>query len=90
MSCIGRKQVQRLTYCLLIFSRHLSSYDVLRFCVYYGNDRRKHLLELERYDLVITTYSVVRSDWQMEFPEPKKLLTLHSIKWERIVLDEGE
>jgi len=69
--------------------RHLKSTDVLRFCVYYGKDRTKLLKELDRHDLVITTYSVVRLDWKASSSEPKNRSTLYSVKWRRIVLDEG-
>ncbi|MCJ1385512.1 alpha-1,6-mannosyltransferase [Xylographa soralifera] len=92
--------VQRITTLLIVpktliqtweyeLHRHLTSPDVLRSCVYYGKDRWKYLQNLERYDLVITTYSVVRSDWQINSLEPKEVPTLHSIKWGRIVLDEA-
>ena len=57
--------------------------------MYYGKDRIKHLKELERYALVITTYSVVRLDWRTWLSEPRNSSTLFGTKWGRIVLDEG-
>jgi SNF2 family DNA or RNA helicase len=61
----------------------------VKLCVYYGKDKVKYLSELQNYDLVITTYSVVRIDWKLKETKPDNSLTLHSIKWRRIVLDEG-
>ena len=69
--------------------RHLRSSESLKYCVYYGKDRTKYLGQLEKYGLVITTYSVVRLDWKTWLAEPDNLLTLHATKWRRIVLDEG-
>lgn len=57
--------------------------------MYYGKDRIKHLKELERYALTITTYSVVRLDWKTWLAEPGSSSTLYATKWGRIVLDEG-
>ena len=57
--------------------------------MYYGKDRSSHLDELEKYKLIITTYSVVRLDWKAWLQDPKSRKTLHSIHWFRVVLDEG-
>ena len=70
--------------------RHLRPDAAIRYCVYYGKDRTKYLGELDRYDLVITTYSVVRLDWKASITQPESARTLHSAKWGRIVLDEGK
>ena len=69
--------------------RHLRSADSLKYCVYYGKDRTRYLRQLENYQLVITTYSVVRLDWKTQLAEPDGALTLHTIQWRRVVLDEG-
>ena len=69
--------------------RHLRSPDSLKYCVYYGKDRTRYLRQLEDYQLVITTYSVVRLDWKTRLAEPDGALTLHAIQWRRVVLDEG-
>ena len=58
--------------------------------MYYGKDRTKCLKELNSYALVITTYSVVRLDWKRWLADPENPLTLHFVKWGRVVLDEGE
>ena len=69
--------------------RHLKVPNAVRTGVYYGKDRNKLLTELASYDLVITTYSVVRLDWKTSLSQPSDTLTLHSARWGRIVLDEG-
>lgn len=71
------------------FGRHLKSPKDLNYCVFYGKDRTKHLSHLEKYNLVITTYSVVRLDWKMALAQPENPLTLHKVQWGRVVLDEG-
>ncbi|MCJ1463034.1 alpha-1,6-mannosyltransferase [Pseudocyphellaria aurata] len=69
--------------------RHLKPSKTIRYCVYYGKDKTKFLKELDLYSLVITTYSVVRLDWKTKMTQPENTLTLHGIKWGRIVLDEA-
>lgn len=46
-------------------------------------------MRLGEYALVITTYSVVRLDWKKWLAETESPLTLHAIRWGRVVLDEG-
>lgn len=69
--------------------KHLRSPDSLKYCVYYGKDRTNYLEQLENYELVITTYSIVRLDWKAWLAGPRDRLTLHSTKWGRVVLDEA-
>lgn len=73
----------------LMCLRHLKPSNAIRYCVYYGKDKTKFLKELEQYSLVITTYSVVRLDWKTKMAQPENSLTLHSVNWGRVVLDEG-
>lgn len=46
--------------------------------------------QLQCYDLVITTFSVVRMDWKAHLSKPESSATLHAIQWYRIILDEGK
>ncbi len=39
--------------------------------------------------LVITTYSVVRSDWKAAKQDDKTVRNLFAYTWRRLVLDEG-
>ncbi|MCJ1473085.1 alpha-1,6-mannosyltransferase [Lambiella insularis] len=94
--CMASRSDSRLMVNLIVIQtwtdelkRHLKSSDALTFCVYYGKDRTKYLRELERYCLVITTYSVTRSDWQSSRSEKYGQRTLHDVDWGRIVLDEA-
>ncbi|EGR32380.1 snf2 superfamily rad5 protein, putative [Ichthyophthirius multifiliis] len=48
--------------------------------IYYGNQRKKGL---EDYDIVLTTYGTLSSEFQIENSE------LFKYKWDRIVLDEA-
>jgi SNF2 family DNA or RNA helicase len=62
-----------------------------RCLVYYGPGRQAPRSKLERCDAVITTYNVVASEWK-NCKRPGKVPThdLFSLKWHRLVLDEGE
>ncbi|KAL3363858.1 hypothetical protein AABB24_012882 [Solanum stoloniferum] len=65
--------------------------------LYHGADREKCMYKLEEYDFVITTYSTIQADYR---PKRKKQNSsvgkdvsrrksvLHSVKWDRIILDE--
>jgi SNF2 family DNA or RNA helicase len=74
--------------CQLTLSRHLKP-DAINYCIYYGKDRATYLRELQNYDLVITTYSVVVLDWKAMTSPPEGRHILHDRNWGRIVLDEG-
>ncbi|WMV38995.1 hypothetical protein MTR67_032380 [Solanum verrucosum] len=66
--------------------------------LYHGADREKCMYKLEEYDFVITTYSTIQADYR---PKRKKQNSsvgedvsrrksvLHSVKWDRIILDEA-
>lgn len=56
-----------------------------RVLVYHGGSRMT-AKELVKYDVVITSYGRLSSDYD---PQGNKALTSHLIKWRRIVLDEG-
>lgn len=45
--------------------------------------------QLQSYDLIITTFSVVRMDWKAH-SKAENATTLHAIQWHRIILDEGK
>ena len=70
-------------------SRHLDPASQIKFCEYYGKDRKRYLEKIENYTLVITTYSIVRIDWKLRLEQPEASPTLYSKKWGRLVLDEG-
>ncbi|KAK8106768.1 SNF2 family N-terminal domain-containing protein [Apiospora kogelbergensis] len=50
---------------------------------YHGTEREKNTEDLASYDVVITTYNTLASDYK------KKKSILHKIGWYRIVLDEA-
>jgi hypothetical protein len=55
----------------------------LRSFVYHGSKRKNAANELHDFDVVITTYDTLRSDWDTSGP-------LYTRTWARIILDEGE
>ncbi|KAJ7072219.1 SNF2 family N-terminal domain-containing protein [Mycena amicta] len=68
----------------------------LSFYVYYGPKRDITAAELQRYDVVITTYQVIASEHDEQAggghakKKKKKIQSaLFEIKWKRIVLDEA-
>lgn len=70
-------------------SRHLLD-DAITYCEYYGPGRVKIFDQLRSFDLVITTFSVVRMDWKAHLSNPESNATLHAVQWHRIILDEGK
>ncbi|KAK9687209.1 hypothetical protein K7432_014874, partial [Basidiobolus ranarum] len=57
-------------------------------CIHHGPSRTKDPLKLKRYDVVITTYNVIAS----EFSKDSKDISgpLYQVKWYRVVLDEAQ
>ncbi|EDP49491.1 hypothetical protein KXV22_003277 [Aspergillus fumigatus] len=60
----------------------------LRVCVYHGNTRAKATDSLDTYDVVITTYGTLTSEYGA-VDKNKKKAGLFSVYWYRIVLDEA-
>ncbi|GFF39379.1 uncharacterized ATP-dependent helicase C582.10c [Aspergillus udagawae] len=60
----------------------------LRVCVYHGNTRTKATDNLDTYDVVITTYGTLTSEYGA-VDKNKKKSGLFSVYWYRIVLDEA-
>ncbi|XP_015159086.1 ATP-dependent helicase rhp16-like [Solanum tuberosum] len=65
---------------------------------YHGTNREKCMFKLEEYDFVITTYSTIQADYKPKKTKKncsvgedvsKRKSVLHSVKWERIILDEA-
>lgn len=62
----------------------------LRVCVYHGATRAKATDELEKYDVVITTYGTLTSEHGAAANSNNKRGTgLFSVYWYRIILDEA-
>ncbi|XP_049377528.1 ATP-dependent helicase rhp16-like [Solanum stenotomum] len=51
--------------------------------IYHGANREKDINRFAEYDFVITTYSTVETEYR------KNIMILHSMKWNRIILDEA-
>ncbi|KAI8631010.1 hypothetical protein F5Y19DRAFT_483658 [Xylariaceae sp. FL1651] len=63
----------------------------IRTFVYYGSGRTRNFAELSKYDIVITTYNVVCSEWKTggRSSKQQKRKGLLFYTWHRIVLDEA-
>lgn len=63
----------------------------LSYYIYHGNGRTNDVFELADYDLVITTYSVVSSEFDKRSKKMKQgaVSPLQQTNWFRIVLDEA-
>ncbi|XP_037381718.1 helicase-like transcription factor isoform X1 [Talpa occidentalis] len=66
------------------FGQHIKSDVHLNFYVYYGPDRIRDPTLLSRQDIVLTTYNILTHDYGTKGDSP-----LHSIRWLRVILDEG-
>lgn len=66
--------------------RHLHP-GTLRYLLYHGPKRSKELTSMLAYDIVITTYYVVATEYKSLDKGPRLLF---DINWRRIVLDEGK
>ncbi|XP_075807200.1 helicase-like transcription factor isoform X1 [Microtus pennsylvanicus] len=66
------------------FGQHIKSEVHLNFYVYYGPDRIRDPNLLSKQDIVLTTYNILTHDYGTKDDSP-----LHSIKWLRVILDEG-
>ncbi|KAJ7324798.1 hypothetical protein JRQ81_017818 [Phrynocephalus forsythii] len=66
------------------FEQHVDPNVNLNLYVYYGSERSKDPAILSKQDVVLTTYSVLASDYGTGGNSP-----LHKFKWLRVVLDEG-
>lgn len=63
----------------------------LNTLVYWGVGRNAKRSRLEEYDIIITTYNVVASEWKScGGAHTSNPVGLFAYKWHRIVLDEGE
>lgn len=69
-----------------MISRHLDG--SLRVFKYHGKDRKKHLSEIEHYDIVITTYNTLAREHGIKNNGGSQS-PLHEVEWYRVVLDEG-
>lgn len=70
--------------------------DSLSVTVYHGSSRITDAEELSKYDVVLTSYSIVETEWRHQHTgykrkgeTIKKPSLVHSIDWYRIILDEA-
>lgn len=71
--------------------------DQIKVLVFHGSDRIKSADVMSKYDVVLSTYSIVESAYRKQMygfkrknaPNFKEDSLLHKIKWKRIVLDEA-
>ncbi|XP_037402325.1 helicase-like transcription factor isoform X1 [Pygocentrus nattereri] len=66
------------------FELHVREDVKLNVYLYYGPDRRREVSFLSKQDVVLTTYSVLSSDYANT-----ERSALHRMRWLRVVLDEG-
>ncbi|KAI0198371.1 SNF2 family N-terminal domain-containing protein [Astrocystis sublimbata] len=56
--------------------------DGIRLSIYHGPNRSEHFYQSKSFDVVLTTYDTLRSDWKIDGP-------LYKHTWARIILDEA-
>ena len=68
-------------------SRHLRARSI-EYHVYHGQNRMD-TESLKKYDIAITTYHTVSSIWRKPTDQQNNEKSIFSMKWHRIILDEG-
>ena len=72
-----------------MFPSHTDGHS-LKWHIYHGSKRIKDVTELGSYEIVVTTYHTVSSEWHAGRALPQRQgRRLHDIHWRRVVLDEG-
>jgi len=62
----------------------------LRVIVHHGPQRTKNFKELRKYDVVITTYQILVSEWGNSSDEPDGIkVGCFGLHWYRVILDEA-
>ncbi|KAJ1308393.1 hypothetical protein OPQ81_004099 [Rhizoctonia solani] len=67
-----------------------------KVCMFHGGSREKSTQELVKYDVVLTTYSVMESSFRKQvsgFKRKGQIIKekspLHAVNWRRVILDEA-
>ncbi|KAJ6128680.1 hypothetical protein N7471_009897 [Penicillium samsonianum] len=61
----------------------------LRVCIYHGTTRAKTSTTLDKYDVVITTYGTLTSEFNSSASDKVKKAGIFAVHWYRIILDEA-
>jgi SNF2 family DNA or RNA helicase len=61
----------------------------LRVCIYHGTTRAKTSTTLDKYDVVITTYGTLTSEFNSSASDKAKKAGIFAVHWYRIILDEA-
>ncbi|KAK9853665.1 hypothetical protein MYU51_005015 [Penicillium brevicompactum] len=61
----------------------------LRVCLYHGTTRAKTSTTLDKYDVVITTYGTLTSEFNSSASDKAKKSGIFALHWYRIILDEA-
>jgi SNF2 family DNA or RNA helicase len=61
----------------------------LRVCLYHGTTRAKTSTTLDKYDVVITTYGTLTSEFNSSASDKAKKAGIFAVHWYRIILDEA-
>ena len=61
----------------------------LRVCLYHGATRAKTSTTLDKYDVVITTYGTLTSEFNSSASDKAKKAGIFAVHWYRIILDEA-
>lgn len=85
------------TIAVVQWKNEIESYtDGMKVLLWHGASRTKNVTELKKYDVVMTSYSVMESAFriqqygrQRKGTKVKEASPLHTIKWHRIILDEA-
>lgn len=59
----------------------------VRITRYHGHERSKHYRDLLDFDIVLTTYGTITTEYRKSYHRGREVL--YFLEWFRIILDEG-
>ena len=72
---------------MLILSPRRTCPGSLRVTRYHGHERSRHYSALQDFDIVLTTYGTVTTEFRKTYNRGREVL--YYLRWFRIILDEG-
>jgi DNA repair protein RAD16 len=63
--------------------------DALKVYVFHGTTKTDNWKELSKYNVILTSYGIMESDYRKQFKNEEGTSALHKIQYHRVILDEA-